>query len=244
LRIIREYTREAGVRNLERQIANLCRKAVRRLTENGKLKGLSLSADNLEKFLGKPVFLNRKADLKDEIGVATGLAWTPYGGDLLKIEVSVLPGKGKLTLTGKLGEVMQESAQTALSYIRSIAAELEIPEDILEKNEIHIHVPEGAVPKDGPSAGIGLTSAIISALTRRPLRNNVAMTGEITLRGRVLAVGGLNEKLLAAQRNNIPTVIVPAENNKEIADLPKELRENLTILQLDDYKEVLERVLV
>jgi ATP-dependent Lon protease len=244
LRIIREYTREAGVRNLERQIANLCRKAVRRLAENGKLKGLSVSAKNLEELLGKPVFLNRKADLKDEIGVATGLAWTPYGGDLLKIEVSVLPGKGKLTLTGKLGEVMQESAQTALSYIRSVAAELEIPEDIFEKTEIHIHVPEGAVPKDGPSAGTALTSAIISALTKRPLRNNVAMTGEITLRGKVLAVGGLNEKLLAAQRNNVPTVIVPAENNKEIADLPKELREGLTILQLDDYKEVLEQVLV
>lgn len=244
LRIIREYTREAGVRNLERQIANLCRKAVRRMAENPKQKSVSAVANKLEDFLGKPNFLNRKADLKDEIGVATGLAWTPYGGDLLKIEVSVLSGKGKLTLTGKLGEVMQESAQTALSYIRSIAAEMKIPDDIFEKNEIHIHVPEGAVPKDGPSAGIALTSAIISALTKRPLRNTVAMTGEITLRGKVLAVGGLNEKLLAAQRNNVPTVIVPAENNKEIADLPKELREGLTILQLDDYKDVLERVLV
>lgn len=244
LRIIREYTREAGVRNLERQIANLCRKAVRSMAENPEQKSVSVVADNLEEFLGKPNFLNRKADLKDEIGVATGLAWTPYGGDLLRIEVSVLPGKGKLTLTGKLGEVMQESAQTALSFIRSISEELKIPAETFEKSDIHIHVPEGAVPKDGPSAGISLTSAMISALTRRPLRNNIAMTGEITLRGKVLAIGGLNEKLLAAQRNNIPTVIVPAENSKEVADLPKELREGLTILQLDDYKEVLERVLV
>ncbi|MCK6623468.1 MAG: endopeptidase La [Calditrichaceae bacterium] len=245
LRIIREFTREAGVRNLEREIANLCRKAVRRLSENGDIKRLNITPESLEEFLGQPHFLNRKADLREEVGVATGLAWTPFGtGDLLRIEVSVLPGKGQFTLTGKLGEVMQESARTALSYIRSIAGELEIANEIFEKNDLHIHVPEGAVPKDGPSAGIALTSAIISALTKRPLRNTVAMTGEITLRGKVLAVGGLKEKLLAAQRNRVPMVIVPAENTKDIADLPKELREGLEIVQVEHYREVLGRVLV
>ena len=244
LRMIREYTREAGVRNLEREIANLCRKAVRRLSENGKVATLQITEKNLESYLGKPEFLNRAAELTDEIGVATGLAWTPYGGDLLKIEVSVFPGKHQLRLTGQLGDVMKESAQAALTFIRSLSDELSIAAETFEKNEIHIHVPEGAIPKDGPSAGIALASAMVSALTNRPVRNSIAMTGEITLRGKVLAVGGLNEKLLAAQRNHIHTVIVPAENKKEIDDLPAELREGMTIIQVKDYQEVLERVLV
>ena len=210
LRIIREYTREAGVRNLERQLANICRKAVRKLSNGSCGQKLIINKGNLEEYLGKPLFFLRQASLRNEIGVATGLAWTSYGGDLLKIEVSVLPGKGRLKLTGKLGEVMQESAQTALSFIRSMAGSLAIEPEMFEKNDIHIHVPEGAIPKDGPSAGITMASAMISALTRRPLRNSIAMTGEITLRGKVLAVGGINEKLLAAQRNRVKTVIVPA----------------------------------
>lgn len=244
LRIIREYTREAGVRNLERELSKLCRKAVRELVENRNGHQKIITADNLEDMLGKPPFLSRKADLADQVGCVTGLAWTPYGGDLLKIEASVMPGKGRLTLTGKLGEVMQESARTALSYVRSIAADFDIPPENFEKNEIHIHIPEGAVPKDGPSAGVGLALVMLSALSGRSLRNNIAITGEITLRGRILAVGGINEKMLAAQRNHISTVIVPAENHKEIADLPKELRDGVTIIEVKRFSEVLERVLI
>ena len=193
-RIIREYTREAGVRNLERQVANLCRKAVRYLAEKPGEKKLPLKNSNLEKYLGKPDFFDRKPQLKKEVGLATALAWTPYGGDILKIEVNVIPGKGKLILTGKLGDVMQESAQTALSYIRGIAKDLKVSPETFEKNDIHIHVPEGGVPKDGPSAGIALTTAVISALTGRPVKNTIALTGEITLRGKVLAIGGLMRK--------------------------------------------------
>ena len=243
LRIIREYTREAGVRNLERQIATLSRKVVRRLAERRNGGSITVTADNLSDFLGKPEFLNRRARLEPAIGIATGLAWTAYGGELLKIEVNLLPGKGKLTLTGKLGDVMQESAQAALSYIRSIAGELGIDRKVFEEHDIHVHVPEGAVPKDGPSAGVSLASAIISALTATPMRNDIAMTGEITLRGSVLAVGGINEKLLAAQRNGIAEVIVPEENAKEVADLPQPLREGLTIHLVSDYEQVRERVM-
>lgn len=244
LRIVREYTREAGVRNLERQLANLCRKAVRRFTETSNGAKLTINADNLAEFLGKPVFLNRHNEQHEEVGIATGLAWTPYGGDILKIEVNLLPGKGKLILTGKLGEVMKESAQTALSFIRSVSGKLEIDTEIFENNDIHIHVPEGAVPKDGPSAGIALASSIISAVTGKALRNDIAMTGEITLRGKVLAVGGINEKLLAAQRNDVNQVIVPAENKKEVDDLPEELRKGLKISQVAHFEEVLSQVLV
>ncbi len=243
LRIIREYTREAGVRNLEREIANICRKTTRRLVENPRLKKIVVTATNLEDFLGKPAFLFRQVDQKDEVGIATGLAWTPYGGDLLKIEANLFPGKGKMILTGKLGEVMKESAQTALSYLRSIASELDIDPERFQKTDIHIHVPEGAIPKDGPSAGITLATALISAFSERPVRGNIAMTGEITLRGKILAIGGLNEKLLAAQRNNIPTVLVPYENKKEVDDLPAELREGLEIVLVQHYSEVLPRVL-
>jgi ATP-dependent Lon protease len=242
MRIIRDYTREAGVRNLEREIANLCRKVTRELAESKKQNKVKISDTNIEKYLGKPPYFFRRADLKEEIGIATGLAWTAFGGDLLQIEVNINPGKGKLILTGKLGEVMKESVQTGLGYIRSMSKKFKIPIGIFEKNDIHVHIPEGAMPKDGPSAGITIASAIISALTNKPIRNNIAMTGEITLRGKVLAVGGLNEKLLAAQRNNVPAVIVPKENEKEILDLPAELRKGLKITMVKEYPEVLERV--
>ncbi len=243
-RMIREYTREAGVRNLERQIATLCRKCVRKLAEDPRLKRVVIHQDNLEEFLGKPLYLSRQFSQKEEVGVATGLAWTAYGGDVLRIEVTIFPGKGQLILTGKLGEVMRESAQTAVSFIRSIASDLNISREDFEKNDVHVHIPEGAIPKDGPSAGITIATAVLSAFSRRPVRNSVALTGEITLRGKILAVGGLNEKLLAAQRNGIPTVIVPRENKKEIDELPGEIQEGLTILQVQDYREVMERVLV
>lgn len=243
-RVIQEYTRESGVRNLERQIAALCRKSVRALTENGKKRTVRLTDKNLPDMLGKPKFLNRLlVNGKEAIGVVTGLAWTPYGGDVLQIEVNTFPGKGKLTLTGKLGEVMKESAQTALSYIRSQAESLKIPQEIFEKLDLHVHIPEGAVPKDGPSAGITLTTAIISALTNRPVRKDIAMTGEITLRGKVLAIGGLNEKLLAAKRHKIPTVIVPEENINEIADLPEELSDGVKIVKAGHYDQVIKLAL-
>jgi ATP-dependent Lon protease len=244
LRIIREYTREAGVRNLERQIATLCRKVTRKIAENKDTIRIQIDRLKVGEFLGKPPFFIRKADLKEEIGVATGLAWTAFGGELLQIEVNIVPGKGKLILTGKLGEVMRESVQTGLGFIRSINNKLKISIENFEKNDIHVHMPEGAIPKDGPSAGITVTSAIISAITNKPIRKNVAMTGEITLRGKVLAVGGLNEKLLAAQRNNIPTVIVPKENNKEIEDLPEELRKGIRIIEVDDFMQVMKHVII
>ncbi len=243
LKIIREYTREAGVRNLEREIARLCRKTVRYLSEHSRGRKLPIRKNGLAFYLGKPPFLNRNMSQKKEVGVAVGLAWTPYGGDLLKIEVSLLPGKTNLLLTGKLGQVMKESAQTALSYIRSMAKKLDIAQEVFEKNEIHIHIPEGAVPKEGPSAGVSLTSAMISAFTGKALRNDIAMTGEITLRGKVLAVGGLNEKIMAAQRNDIREVIVPAENHKEVDDLPQELREGIIIHEVSDYPQVLKLVM-
>jgi ATP-dependent Lon protease len=180
----------------------------------------------------------------DQVGVATGLAWTAFGGEILKIEAIVLPGKGKLILTGKLGEVMKESANIALSHIRFISEKYRIDPTVFDKNDIHIHLPEGAIPKDGPSAGAALAAAILSALTGRKLRNNIALTGELTLYGNILAVGGLNEKLLAAQRNHICTVLVPAENHKEIADLPNEIRKGLTIHEVSTFEEVLEKLLV
>lgn len=238
-RIIREYTREAGVRNLERHLAGLCRKITRKIVENEKFSGVRIDAADLDEYLGKPPFLFRKVLKEDQVGVATGLAWTPYGGDVLKIEVNIFPGKGKLILTGKLGEVMKESAQTALSYLRSLADQMDIDIAVFQENDIHIHVPEGAIPKDGPSAGVTLATAMLSAFTHRKVRGNIAMTGEITLRGHVLAIGGLNEKMLAAQRNSIPTVIVPAENKKEVDDLPEELKTGVRIIQVTEYSEIL-----
>ncbi|MEZ4746619.1 MAG: endopeptidase La [Calditrichia bacterium] len=244
LRVIREYTREAGVRELERQLANLCRKTVRLFSEakNGQPK--QITQENLDEFLGKPLYLSRESELEEQVGVATGLAWTSFGGDILKIEVIMLPGKGKLTLTGKLGDVMKESANIALSYVRAISGRYNIDREIFENNDLHLHLPEGAVPKDGPSAGAALAAAMLSAIIRRPLRNNIALTGELTLRGKILAVGGINEKLLAAQRNNIRTVLLPKENRKEVHDLPKEIRDGMTIIEVQTFEDVLEKILV
>ena len=237
-KIIREYTREAGVRNLERTIGTLCRKAARELV-SGKKKRTVITARNLSRYLGAERYRYGRAEEEDQIGAATGLAWTEAGGDTLNIEVTVLPGKGQLTLTGKLGDVMKESAQAAFSYIRSRAKELDIDPDFHEKHDIHIHVPEGAIPKDGPSAGITMATALVSALTRIPVSREVAMTGEITLRGRVLPIGGLKEKTLAAHRAGISHVIIPSENKKDLEEIPKSVRRDLTFSLVKHMDEVL-----
>ena len=219
--IIRSYTREAGVRNLEREIGNVCRKVVRRVVKNGLKHKEEITAENINDFLGVAKFRDSQVHEKSEVGLVTGLAWTEVGGSILSTEVQVLDGKGKLTLTGQLGDVMQESAQAALSYIRSRAQHLGLPRDFYRNVDIHIHVPEGAIPKDGPSAGITLATALASALTKIPVRRDIAMTGEITLRGKVLPIGGLKEKLLAAHRAGIFEAILPAGNQKDMADLPE-----------------------
>lgn len=242
LKLIRTYTREAGVRGLERQISNLCRKAAKLIVMEDR-KRIIITEKSLEEFLGKPKFRYGQAELQDQIGAATGLAYTTAGGDTLSIEVSVVPGKGKLTLTGKLGEVMKESAQAAFSYIRSRAAELNIDSEFHEKNDIHIHVPEGAIPKDGPSAGITMATALVSALTGRAVRKEVGMTGEITLRGRVLPIGGLKEKSLAAHRAGLKIVIIPKENEKDLEDIPESVRNDLTFIPVEHLDEVLKHAL-
>lgn len=241
-KIIREYTREAGVRNLERQIATICRKAAKDIVQ-GKAATIKASIQNLQQFLGIPRFRYGMAEKEDEVGIATGLAWTETGGDVLAIEVTSMKGTGKLTLTGKLGDVMKESAQAGYSYIRSRAAELGIPEDFHEKYDIHIHVPEGAIPKDGPSAGITMATALASALTNRKTRREVAMTGEITLRGHVLPIGGVKEKVLAAHRAGIKTVILPAENKKDLEDIPQKVKSKLEFVLVEHMDEVLVRAL-
>ncbi|MCF7617449.1 endopeptidase La [Bacillus sonorensis] len=243
LDVIRYYTREAGVRSLERQIAAICRKAAK-LIVSGERKRITVTEKNLEDYLGKRIFRYGQAELDDQIGVVTGLAYTAAGGDTLSIEVSLSPGKGKLILTGKLGDVMRESAQAAFSYVRSKAEELKISPDFHEKHDIHIHVPEGAVPKDGPSAGITMATALVSALTGRPVSRDVGMTGEITLRGRVLPIGGLKEKTLAAHRAGLKTVIMPKDNEKDIEDIPKSVREGLTFVPVAHLDEVLQHALV
>jgi len=242
-KIIREYTRESGVRNLERQIAAVCRKTAKRIV-SGKTPRARLTAQNIEKFLGIPKYRYGLPENVDEVGVATGLAWTETGGETLFIEVSLCKGKGNLTLTGKLGEVMKESAQAGYSFIRSRARQLGIDEDFYEKFDVHIHVPEGATPKDGPSAGIAMATALASALTGRKVRHDVAMTGEITLRGRVLPVGGIKEKVLAAHRAGIKTVILPADNKKELEEIPPHVRNKLTIIFARHMDEVLAAALV
>lgn len=238
LKLVRNYTREAGVRNLERQIAGLCRKAAKQIVSAEKKKVI-LSAKNLEDYLGKPRFRYGQAELEDQIGAATGLAYTTAGGDTLSIEVALSPGKGKLILTGKLGDVMKESAQAALSYVRTKVEELGIDHDFYEKTDIHIHVPEGATPKDGPSAGITIATALVSALTKKPVRKDVGMTGEITLRGRVLPIGGLKEKSLSAHRAGIKTIILPKENEKDIEDIPQSVKEGLSFITVSHLDEVL-----
>ncbi|WP_272495709.1 endopeptidase La [Bacillus pinisoli] len=243
LKLIRMYTREAGVRNLERQIATICRKSARIIVAEEQSK-IILTEKKLEEFLGKPKFRYGQAEFEDQIGVATGLAYTAFGGDILSIEVSINPGKGKLILTGKLGDVMKESAQAAFSYIRSRAEELKIDPEFNEKNDIHIHVPEGAVPKDGPSAGITMATALVSALTGRAVRREVGMTGEITLRGRVLPIGGLKEKSLSAHRAGLKTIIIPKENEKDLDDIPESVREDLNYILVSHLDEVLKHALV
>ncbi len=241
--IINYYTRESGVRNLEREIANICRKAARKIVETGR-KRIRVTGKNLEKYLGIRKYRYEKAGKKDQMGIATGLAWTVGGGDTLSIEVTPMAGTGKLVLTGQLGDVMQESAKAGLSYVRANAESLKIDSQFYKNTDIHIHIPEGAIPKDGPSAGITMTTALISALTKIPVRRNVAMTGEITLRGRVLPVGGLKEKALAAIRAGIDTVIVPEDNKKEIDDIPDNIRRKVKFLFVNSMDQVLEYALV
>ncbi|HDR5728681.1 TPA: endopeptidase La [Bacillus anthracis] len=243
LEIIRYYTREAGVRTLERQIAKVCRK-VAKIIVTAERKRIVVTEKNVVDLLGKHIFRYGQAEKTDQVGMATGLAYTAAGGDTLAIEVSVAPGKGKLILTGKLGDVMKESAQAAFSYIRSRAEELQIDPNFHEKNDIHIHVPEGAVPKDGPSAGITMATALISALTGIPVSKEVGMTGEITLRGRVLPIGGLKEKTLSAHRAGLTKIILPAENEKDLDDIPESVKENLTFVLASHLDEVLEHALV
>ncbi len=238
LQAITQYTREAGVRNLEREIANLCRKVARKIAE-GKLKTYHISSNNLSKYLGVPKFLPEEEIKTDEVGVSTGLAWTEAGGDIIYIEASIMKGKGGIMLTGQLGDVMKESAHAALSYIRSKAKSLDISNDLFSKNDIHIHVPAGAIPKDGPSAGITMATAIASAFTGRPVRKSSAMTGEVTLRGRVLPIGGLKEKTLAAKRLGINRVIIPKRNEKDLEDIPKYVKKDMEFIPVDTMDEVL-----
>ena len=236
--IISGYTREAGVRNLERKIGEICRKAAREIYE-GICESAFVDEKQLEQYLGKERFHVDRINEQDEIGIVRGLAWTSVGGDTLQIEVNVMPGKGEFKLTGQLGDVMKESAQAGISYIRSVGASYDIPEDFFTKHDIHIHIPEGAVPKDGPSAGITMATAMLSAITKKPVRADVAMTGEITLRGRVLPIGGLKEKLLAAKTAGIRTVCVPAQNEADIAEISEEIREGLQICYVKKMEEVL-----
>ncbi|MBN9653862.1 endopeptidase La [Halobacillus sp. GSS1] len=242
LKLIRRYTREAGVRGLERELASLCRKAAKIIVSGDKQR-VVVTEKQLEELLGRPKFRYGRAELEDQIGAATGLAYTTAGGDTLSIEVSIYPGKGNLTLTGKLGDVMKESAQAAFSYIRSRANELNIDPEFVEKNDIHIHVPEGATPKDGPSAGITMATALVSALTGRPVRKEVGMTGEITLRGRVLPIGGLKEKSLSAHRAGLTKIIIPDQNEKDLEDIPDSIKEGLTFVPVKHLDEVLEQAL-
>nr|WP_188206335.1 endopeptidase La [Alkalibacillus aidingensis] len=243
LKLIRMYTREAGVRNLEREVASICRKAAKILVSTDK-KRVVLTEKQIEELLGKPKYRYGQAEHEHQIGAATGLAYTQAGGDTLSIEVSVVHGTGKLTLTGKLGDVMKESAQAALSYVRSRADELELESDFYDKYDVHIHIPEGATPKDGPSAGITIATALVSAFTNQPVRKEVGMTGEITLRGRVLPIGGLKEKSLSAHRAGLTTIIMPEENDKDLEEIPESVREGLTFIKVKHLDEVLDHALL
>ncbi len=244
LGIIRRYTREAGVRNLEREIAALCRKVAVEVVKRDRNARVRVASSSLAKRLGPPRFRHGIAETEPQVGVATGLAWTELGGELLNVEVTIVPGRGKLTITGQLGEVMQESARAALSYVRSRAEAIGLNRDFYQKVDIHIHIPEGAIPKDGPSAGITLATALVSALCRVPVRNDLAMTGEVTLRGRVLPIGGLKEKVLAAHRGGIKTVLLPKENEKDIEEIPAPILKNVELVMVEHMDEVLKRALV
>ena len=241
--ITENYTRESGVRSLERKIAQVCRKTAVQIT-TGKSESVNIGTKNLSDFLGKPVYHYEKTDSHNQIGIVTGLAWTESGGDTLCIEVNTMPGNGKLELTGNLGDVMQESAKTALSYVRSCTFKYGIPQDFYKKTDIHIHVPEGAIPKDGPSAGITMATALISALSGRPVNHLAAMTGEITLRGRVLPIGGLKEKTLAAFRIGIKTIVIPYENKPDYDELPAKIKDNIHFVFAKNMDKVLETVLM
>jgi ATP-dependent Lon protease len=237
--IIRSYTREAGVRNLEREIGNVCRKVARKVVKEGQDYSITMTGETVHEFLGVTKFRDTLANEKSEVGLVTGLAWTEVGGSILTTEVAIVDGKGKLTLTGQLGDVMQESAQAAMSYVRSRAPRLGAAKDFYRNVDIHIHVPEGAIPKDGPSAGITMATAISSALSKIPVRRDIAMTGEITLRGKVLPIGGLKEKLLAALRAGIAEAIIPKENEKDLPEVPDNIRDQMKIHLVDNMDQVL-----
>jgi ATP-dependent Lon protease len=238
--IVRYYTRESGVRNMERELAKICRKSVKKLALDKKLGKVTVTARNMASYLGVKQFRYGLAEESNAVGQVTGLAWTQVGGELLQIEAMLVPGKGKLEQTGQLGDVMKESIQAAMTVVRSKAESLGIEPDFYQKFDAHVHVPEGATPKDGPSAGVGMCTALVSALTKIPVRAAVAMTGEITLRGTVLPIGGLKEKLLAAHRGGIQTVIIPAENEKDLTEIPKNILRNLEICPVSTIDEVLE----
>jgi len=241
--LIRYYTREAGVRSLEREIANLARKAVKEIAVEKDVTSIKVTVKNLDKYAGIRKFRFGETEADDLVGVVTGLAWTEVGGELLTVEALLVPGKGKITITGKLGDVMQESVQAANAYVRSRAAEFGIEPPLFERRDIHIHVPEGAVPKDGPSAGVAMITSMVSVLTQNPIRKDVAMTGEITLRGRVLPIGGLKEKLLAALRGGVKTVIIPKDNEKDLADIPDNVKNGMEIIPAATVDEVLEHAM-
>jgi ATP-dependent Lon protease len=242
--LIRHYTREAGVRNLERELGSICRKVARIVVKQGASHTAALTAENIVDYLGIPKYRSNRQEQKHEIGFVTGLAWTEVGGEILSTEATLMPGKGNLTLTGKLGDVMQESAQAAMSYVRSRAQLFGIPRDFYRRLDLHIHVPEGAIPKDGPSAGITMATSLVSALSQIPVRSDVAMTGEITLRGKVLPIGGVKEKLLAAHRAGIRTVILPKDNQKDLAEIPRNIQQDFVVHFVDSMDEVLKVALV
>ena len=242
-KIIVHYTQEAGVRNLERRVGDICRKSAREIVEEDK-KNVKIGVKTLSKYLGKERYTFDEANTKDEVGIVRGLAWTSVGGVTLSVEVNVLPGNGKFELTGQLGDVMKESARAGISFIRSMCGEYFIPENFFEEQDIHIHIPEGAVPKDGPSAGVTMATAMISAITGIPVKASVAMTGEITLRGRVLPIGGLKEKLLAAKVAKIKTVVVPVKNRKDVEEMDAEIYEGMEIVYAEAMEDVLKTALV
>lgn len=243
LALVSGYTKEAGVRNLERKIGQICRKTARKILEEHQTQ-VEVTEENLEAFLGRPRYNYQKMNKEAQVGIVRGLAWTSVGGDTLQIEVNLMPGKGEFLLTGQLGDVMKESAQAGISYIRSVAGNYQIDKEFFKEHDIHIHIPEGAVPKDGPSAGITMATAMLSAITGTPVRADVAMTGEITLRGRVLPIGGLKEKLLAAKKAGITTVLVPAENKADVDEMEQEITEGLEICFMESMNEVLEKAFV
>ena len=244
LQIVRRYTRESGVRNLEREIASICRKIARKAAKKKDVKTFKITAQSIQKYLGPPRFRHGQIEEKDQVGIVTGLAWTQVGGDLLWVETLIMPGKGDLIMTGKLGDVMKESAQAAVSYVRSRTGQLAIDDEFYKKKDIHIHIPEGAIPKDGPSAGISMCTSLVSALTGRPVYRDIAMTGELTLRGRLLPVGGLKEKILAAHRGGIKKIVIPKENQKDLKDIPATVAKQVEVVFAEHMDEVLPHALI